>query len=185
MDRKQNVREVPIQMGPVCRFPYLVVRLIPTLYQHEKIFVGPTPPKNATPRNIVVVHPDPWDGDRLRPEVRQEIIEKAIALCVRVKRFRMCVVFGEDDQVYVDPDGTTKEMSNAIPRAWIQIPLDRDGRSQCSLKVGKTFEIPAVSLQPETLPSGQVIFPARERRRGSRRAGKAVAKQDRPPRQEN
>lgn len=178
MSHDVKYREVPIRMGAPARFPYLVVRLMATVYQNEKIYVGPTPPKNPSPRSIVVVHPDPWDGDRLRPEVRQEVIDKALALCVRVKSFRMCVVFSKDDQVYLEPDGSIQEMSDAIPSARLLVPVDHAGRPTTSARVGKSFRIPAVSLQPKTLPSGERYLPAKQRRKRSTRAGKAVTGQE-------
>jgi hypothetical protein len=112
-DRSHKLVKVAVGDKPV--FPYLVVRLIAAVYVNEKIHIGPWPPVNRKPWWIVVVHPNPRENGRLRPEVRQAVIDQVIARCRAQKSFRMCIVFGKDEQVFVEPDGTFKVERDKVP----------------------------------------------------------------------
>ena len=69
---------------PPSEFPYIVTRLMPAVYQNE----------------IVEHFTD-----------RQKLIEDVKAR-VKKARFRMCIVFGPKDAVFINPDGTVIESSN-------------------------------------------------------------------------
>ena len=112
-NRSQKLVNVAVGDDPI--FPYLVVRLIPGFYVNERIHVGPRPPAGRNQWSIVVVHPEPWKEGRLRPDVRQAVIDQVIARCLAQKTFRMCIVFGKDEQVYVEPDGTADVTRDQVP----------------------------------------------------------------------
>jgi hypothetical protein len=135
-DRSDKMVKVALGDKPI--FPYLVIRLIAGFYTNEKIHIGPWPPVNRKSGWIVVVHPDPWENGRLRPEVRQAVIDQVIARCRAQKAFRMCIVFGKDEQIYVEPDGTFK--------------VERDKVPSMSLGVGADGKLPALGMPVHRLP---------------------------------
>lgn len=157
----KKTETVPSEMGDPRRYPYLAVGLMPTLYQSERIYIGPRRPRRCKPSSIVVVHPDPRENGRLRPEVEQEVIDQAVALCVRVKTFRMCVMFSNEHQVYVKPSGYLHHESNQVPTATIAIPVDSYEAREFSREKLKAIRLQAVSLEPRTLPNGEDFYPAR------------------------
>ena len=115
---------VNVALGDKPIFPYLVIRLIAAFYVNEKIHIGAWPPVNRKSGWIVVVHPDPWEGGRLRPEVRQAVIDQVIARCRAQKVFRMCIVFGEDEQVFVEPDGSFEVTHGQVPSMRLEVAAD-------------------------------------------------------------
>jgi len=104
--------------GDRSKFPYLVIRLMPSVYLNEPIHIGPTPPASRKPGSIVIVHQDPWVDGKLRPEVEQELIDKVQEYC-KSSRHRMVIVFAPDRQLYVELDGKNHWTTDGIPRTFL------------------------------------------------------------------
>ncbi len=101
----------PEPPGPATRrYPYLVVHLMPTVYQREEIAVHRGDARvHIGHRDTFVHHPEPFAADgSITVECRQLMI--AVTLdAVRRSRFRMCVVWSATDCTFVERDGSTKE----------------------------------------------------------------------------
>ena len=87
-------------------YPYLVIRWMATVYGTADIRVVREDVPHPADRALTVVDPDYLDGEAMTVSLRRRIIEAAVASCQR-DGIRRCVVFGEADAVYVEPDGRT------------------------------------------------------------------------------
>ena len=93
-------------------YPHVVVRYMATVYAQFGVkFVesGEEASKLDTVEDaFVVVYPRPYTVDeQLTPEARKALVE--VVQCASQKtNHRMCVVFGEQDCVFVEPNGTAK-----------------------------------------------------------------------------
>ena len=92
------------------RFPYIVVHLMPTVYQREEIALRIGPPEaRIGHRNSFIQHPSPYARNgAIGPECRQLLVAATLEAVQRT-RFRMCVVWAPDDCTFVERDGSTKE----------------------------------------------------------------------------
>ena len=104
-------------------YPRITVRYLPAVYAQFGVkFVES---KDAASKldtvedAFVVVYPRPYTVDeQLTPEARKALVE--VVQCASQKtKHRMCVVFGEQDCVFVEPDGTAK-LSTEPPSGGIQ-----------------------------------------------------------------
>lgn len=88
-------------------FPYIVVRLMATVYQREDIdFRVGEPAAEIHARRSFVQHPEPFNADgSLTEGCRQLLVDTLLAASVRL-RFRMCVVWEADSSTYAEPDGS-------------------------------------------------------------------------------
>lgn len=93
-------------------YPYLVVRYIPAAYSRCPIeFVEH---ENVKPNEevLTLVEPHPFDAEgRITPKCREALME-AVKHEARRRRFRMCIVFGERDALYIEPDGKVSQSSD-------------------------------------------------------------------------
>lgn len=88
-------------------FPYLVVRLMATVYQREDIeFRVGEPAAEIHARRSFVQHPRPFNADgSLSEECRTLLVNTVLEASARL-RFRMCLVWEADASTYVEPDGS-------------------------------------------------------------------------------
>lgn len=68
---------------------------------------------------LTVVDAEHRDGLALTTALRRRIIDAAVARSAR-ERFRMCVVFADDDSVFVEPDGSVSR-ANSAPSGGIRL----------------------------------------------------------------
>lgn len=98
--------------GPVEEnsYPYLVVRLMATVYQRERLDVRVgEPAARVGYRSSFVSHPEPFEeGKRIGAACRQ-LLKESVLDAVRRTRFRMCIVWGADECTFVEPDGSFVE----------------------------------------------------------------------------
>ena len=102
-------RELRAEPGP---YPYVVTRHFPAVYTTKRVSWA----EPGEPGHAVIPCVDPYDGDgRLRDEARELVIAYAVERSAATE-FKHCAVFGEDDAVYVEPDGTTT--ASTSPPRW-------------------------------------------------------------------
>lgn len=106
----------------VGKYPYLVVRIMAAVYQHERIAVREGEPSVAiSPQKTYVQYPEPiTDDGRLSDDCRTLLLNAVKEAVMRTK-FRMSVVWGEGDASYVEPDGSIQQ-SSSTPSGGVQLP---------------------------------------------------------------
>ncbi len=89
-------------------YPHIVVRWVATVYAHRDVHFAPPPEHDPEHPDfdLYVDLPEPADRRCLNPGERAAIVNVALHRPLYA-RFRRCVVFGPDDVVYVEPDGST------------------------------------------------------------------------------
>jgi hypothetical protein len=86
-------------------YPHLVVRLIATVYQNERIRISVGPPAvEVVNRQCVVSHPAPFAADGSMSLACRALIIDGVQAAVRKLRLRMCVVWGPSACTYVEAD---------------------------------------------------------------------------------
>ena len=92
------------------RYPYLVVHLMPAVYQREEIAVHRGELRvHIGHRDTFVHHPAPFAADgSIAPGCKKVFIDATLE-AVRRTRFRMCVVWSATHCTFVERDGSTKE----------------------------------------------------------------------------
>lgn len=104
------------------KYPYLVVRIMPAVYQRERIDVRIGEPSVAiSPNRTYVQHPEPITDDGSMSVGCRTLLLNAIKEAVNRTKFRMSVIWGEGDVSYVEHDGSIKA-STVIPSGGIQLP---------------------------------------------------------------
>ena len=72
--------------------------------------------ETVTPTNpnafITVICPAPFTDGRLTGQARDALIE-VVKHKSNERRIPMCIVFGKDDLLYINPDGTAKQSTEA------------------------------------------------------------------------
>jgi len=104
------------------KYPYLVIRLMPAVYQRHQITVyrGEALAKISHDKNFVQ-HPEPiTDEGVITPGCRKLILDAVFEAVTRTK-FRMAVVWGEEEASYVEPDGSINE-STEPPSGGVPLP---------------------------------------------------------------
>jgi len=88
-------------------FPYLVIRRMPAVYERREItFTADREGNVLTPEVLILSEPQPFDHNgNLSKRCRARLLELALRESKKSDR-QICLVFGEDDCVYVRPDGT-------------------------------------------------------------------------------
>jgi hypothetical protein len=102
---------VPVREPPSRRrFPYIVVRLMGSVFQREDIDIQVGEPvAHVGFRNSFVRHPLPYlDDGEISPACRALLVAAVIAT-VRRTGFRMCLVWRKDACTYCEKDGTADE----------------------------------------------------------------------------
>ena len=100
----------------ISRFPYVVIRWMAGVYGlREVVFVPDSPGGDEVASQggpITVAHPLPFVDGTLTDEARHAVVEKVRRVST-ASRFRLCVVLGPTEVVFVEPDGTTRESARA------------------------------------------------------------------------
>lgn len=104
------------------KYPYLIVRLMPAVYQRERIDIRKGEPLVAiSPGTTYVQHPEPLNGDGSMSVDCRALLLNAVKEAVQRTRFRMSVIWGERAASYVELDGSINA-STQIPSGGIQLP---------------------------------------------------------------
>ena len=104
------------------KYPYLIIRLMPAVYQRHQInvFRGEPLVEIGHSKNLVQ-HPEPITDDGvITPGCRTLILDAVLEAVTRTK-FRMAVVWGEKEASYVEPDGSINE-STEPPSGGVPLP---------------------------------------------------------------
>ena len=104
------------------KYPYLIIRLMPAVYQRHQITVYRGEPlvKISHDKNFVR-HPEPiTDDGAITPDCRTFILN-AILEVVKRGPFRMAVVWGQKEVSYVERDGSINE-STEPPSGGVPLP---------------------------------------------------------------
>ena len=102
------------------KYPHVIQRVMATVYQ--KIQVLYCTDKIRAPKgwiHILLESPSRDPEGNLTSEARKALIDVLKEL-TRTSGFRMCAVFGEQDAVYVEPDGQANH-KNEPPSGGIQL----------------------------------------------------------------
>ncbi len=104
-------------------YPRITVRYLPAVYGTFAVKFVASEDAAAKLGEVkdafVLLCPKPFTAsEQLTPEARKALVE--VVQCASQKtRHRMCVVFGEQDCIFVEPDGTAK-LSAEPPSGGIQ-----------------------------------------------------------------
>ena len=95
-------------------YPYLIIRPMATVYSKRTIaFVeSETEIPHHSDAYITVVCLEPFRDGNLTDQARAALIE-AVKHKANERRIPMCIVFGTNDLLYINPDGTTKQSTEA------------------------------------------------------------------------
>jgi len=94
------------------RYPYLVVHLMPAVYQREEITIRLGEPKaHVGHRDCFVHHPTPFADDGSLGQGCKEVVVAAVLRAVLRTRFPMCLVWADDTCTYLERDGSVRESS--------------------------------------------------------------------------
>lgn len=113
-------------------FPYIVIRLIATVYQKEslQVRVG-SPDFHIGYRSSFVQHPCPYaENGSISPECRAYMLTAVLEAVIRL-RFRMCVVWKKGACTFVEPDGQFND-SDEAPSGGVVLPntIEYDRRTR-------------------------------------------------------
>lgn len=87
-------------------YPYIIVRLMPAIYSRRSILFEADA---CSDKDLVIPDNQPYDkSGKLTKEARDEVISATLQ-AVKRTGFRMCAVFGKNDCVYCEPDGSTEK----------------------------------------------------------------------------
>ncbi len=106
----------------VGKYPYLIIRLMPAVYQRHQITVyrGEPSVEISHDKNFVR-HPEPiTDDGAITPDCRTLILN-AVLEVVKRGPFRMAVVWGEKEVSFVERDGSINE-STEPPSGGVPLP---------------------------------------------------------------
>ncbi len=101
-------------------YPYLIVRLTPGFYARAQIVFVPDTTVKPARKALTLEFPQPFVEGRLTDRCKEVLIE-VVKHEVRRTQYRMCIVFGEADCIFVEPDGATR-FSDEPPTFEIQLP---------------------------------------------------------------
>jgi hypothetical protein len=85
------------------QFPYITIRWVAGVYGERPVTLPP---------GIV-------SGEPIPPDVRAKLVAELLVDC-KATGLRMCLVFGEGDAVYCNPDGTSSE-STCPPSGGVRV----------------------------------------------------------------
>ncbi len=101
-------------------YPYLIVRLSRGFYARAQIVFVPDTTVKPARKALTLEFPQPFVEGRLTDRCKEVLIE-VVKHEVRRTQYRMCIVFGEVDCIFVEPDGATR-FSDEPPTFEIQLP---------------------------------------------------------------
>ena len=93
-------------------YPYVVVRYYPAVYYRRAVEFSENVQVEPGPDTFTLVEANPFDANgELTVKCREALIEMVMS-AARNAGFRMCIVFGEKDAVYVEPDGKSSQRAD-------------------------------------------------------------------------
>lgn len=101
--------------SPSPAYPYVVIRVMPTVYLHSPVCFSASEPSSATFQKFTVNCRNHWIDGQLSPKCEMNLLDLAKSFS-KEKRFRCCVVFSPERATYVEPDRTTKH-SSSVPQS--------------------------------------------------------------------
>jgi hypothetical protein len=104
------------------KYPYLIIRLMATVYQRHQITVYRGEPfvEISHSKNLVQ-HPEPITEDGVITSGCRTLILNAVLEAVKSTGFRMAVIWGEKEVSYVEKDGSI-EASTVRPSGGVPLP---------------------------------------------------------------
>lgn len=116
--------EIPTEplAAPVTQYPYLVVRIMCTVYQREGIELRQGDPDvQIGPGRCYVQHPEPRLANNDISEGCRALLLAGVSAAVNKTNFRMCIVWGEASCSFVEKDGVVNESSES-PSGGVNLP---------------------------------------------------------------
>ncbi len=108
------------QQDEEVKYPYLVVRQISGFYTKAEIAFLNSTEEKPVPRTLSIVCQQPYVDGELTDTCKQALVE-VVKHETRRTQYRMCLVLGERECIYVEPDGTTQS-SEEPPSLTIRLP---------------------------------------------------------------
>ena len=122
-------RNGPVRpLGPapddgVGRYPFIVVRLMSTVYQPEKVEVSHGEASSGVGfKTSFLRHPSPFKSDGQISDEARDLLLAAVLAAVRKTGFRMCVVWGPAWCSFVEADGSIKSSFDP-PSGGVRLPF--------------------------------------------------------------
>jgi len=102
-------------------YPYVVRRVMAAVYQQLEVVFTTAPADSSIRKAIHILMDQPARDDEgnLVERARLALID-VLKEVTRTSGFRMCAVFGEQDSVYVEPDGRVNGRTEA-PSGGVQL----------------------------------------------------------------
>jgi hypothetical protein len=100
-------------------YPYLVIRWIAAVYGAVAIRICRSLPEGPASQELIIIDPEHSEEGPMTRALRRVIVDEARAKSAR-DRLRMCVVFAEDDCVYIEPSGAFSPGEKA-PRGGLRL----------------------------------------------------------------
>ncbi len=117
-------------------YPFIVVRLMSTVYQAERVKVSRGKPSAGVGyKNSFLRHPSPFKRDRQISKGARDLLVAGVLAAVRKTGHRMCVVWGPAWCSFVEADGSVTNSfdppSGGFPIPFKiafdeRVPLDQD-----------------------------------------------------------
>ncbi len=93
-------------------YPYLVIRWMAAVYGTAEIRFVAIKNDAEVSDGLTIVAPSYREGTALDASARRAVIGAARTLSEQ-RRSRMCIVFGSNDAVYIEPNGKCSRSNNA------------------------------------------------------------------------
>lgn len=117
----------------ISRFPYLVVRIMTSVFQYETIAIGEGEPEvRIGCRCTLLRHPEPYAVDGGIGSEARALLIRGVKECVQNTGFRMCIVWGEQSCSYVEKGGEVIESTERPSGGFSLIPDTKAFRSRQS-----------------------------------------------------
>ena len=115
--------------SPSSAYPYVVIRVMPTVYLRTPVCFTTSEPSSATFQKFTVHCRNPWIDSQLSPECETKLLDLAKSFS-KENRFRCCAFFSPERANYVEPGGTSSH-SSFLPRSSTSFEV-REGSAQAS-----------------------------------------------------
>lgn len=117
----------------ISRFPYLVIRIMTSVFQYETIAIGEGEPEvRIGCRRTLLRHPEPYAADGGIGSEARALLIQGVKESVQKTGFRMCIVWGEQSCSYVEKGGEVIESTERPSGGFSLIPDSKAFRSRQS-----------------------------------------------------
>ena len=117
----------------ISRFPYLVVRIMTSVFQYETIAIGEGKPEvYVGTRRTRLRHPNPFADDGSVGSEARALLIQGVKKIVQSSGFRMCIVWGENSCSYIEKGGEVIESTEKPSGGFSLIPDPKAFRSRQS-----------------------------------------------------